>query len=168
MADEADRWLHEAREELAIARVLPERDDLPARGACLHAHLAGEKAIKALLIHSDVVLRRSHDLFELVGLLPDADATVIDEDDLEVLNPWAIEGRYPADLDDIATERAAGVVEARHPGGGPGPTPPVELPELPMPCRSVQVHPVLTPVRHRYLCHPTFRFSRPIPLGSSS
>jgi hypothetical protein len=51
----------------------------------LHAHLSAEKAIKAALIN---------------------------EDDLELLNPWAVQGRYPADLGDITTDRVTAVVAA--------------------------------------------------------
>ena len=87
MNTEARRWLREAHEELAVARALRERADLPPRAACLHAHLSAEKAIKAALIERAVTLRRSHDLFEIVGLLPDDDAALIDEGDLELLNP---------------------------------------------------------------------------------
>jgi hypothetical protein len=48
----------------------------------------------------------------VVGLLPDDDATLIDEGDLELLNPWAIEGRYPADLGDVTADRVDAVVAA--------------------------------------------------------
>jgi HEPN domain-containing protein len=109
---EARRWLREADEELAVARALRERADLPPRAACLHAPLSAEKAIKAALIERAVTLRRSHDLFEIVGLLPDDDAALIDEGDLELLNPWAIEGRYPADLGDVTADRVDAVVAA--------------------------------------------------------
>jgi HEPN domain-containing protein len=109
---EARRWLSEADEELAVARALREREDLSPRAACLHAHLSAEKAIKAALIERAITLRRSHDLFEIVDLLPDDDAALIDEDDLELLNPWAIQGRYPADLGDITVGRVDAVVAA--------------------------------------------------------
>ncbi len=33
-------------------------------------------------------------------------------DDLDLLNPWAVEGRYPANLAEVAAERMAEVVEA--------------------------------------------------------
>lgn len=62
---EADRWQREADEEFSAAEVLALRDDVPGRAAGFHAHLAAEKALKALLIRRDVVVRRIHDLVEL-------------------------------------------------------------------------------------------------------
>lgn len=94
-ADEANRWLGEAHEELAVAHVLADDDRLPARAACFHAHLAAEKALKALLILRDVRLMFSHDLALLTGMLAADDAALFDVGDLATLNPWTIEGRYP-------------------------------------------------------------------------
>ena len=70
VAAEARRWLGEAGEELRIARYLSNDDTLPARAACFHAHLAAEKALKALLIQRGVPLRRLHDLIALQRMLP--------------------------------------------------------------------------------------------------
>lgn len=111
-ADEARHWLGEAHEELTIAEVLAGNEQLPARAACFHAHLAAEKALKALLIRRKVALKRSHDLALLAGLLSDEDAALFDLDDLAALNPWTIEGRYPADLADSASAEVKDLVAA--------------------------------------------------------
>lgn len=109
---EADRWEREASEELRAARVIAEHDEIPDRVAGFHAHLAAEKAMKALLIRRGVVLRRIHDLVELQRLLPNADGDAFDLDDLELLNPWTIDGRYPADPGDGALDEAGLAVAA--------------------------------------------------------
>jgi HEPN domain-containing protein len=96
--EEARRWLGEAHEELTIADALAGNEQLPARAACFHAHLAAEKALKALLLSRKITLKRSHDLVLLAGLLDANDAAYFDVDDLGDLNPWTIEGRYPAGL----------------------------------------------------------------------
>lgn len=70
---EARRWLGEANEELTVARILADDTRAPARAACFHAHLAAEKAIKALLIERGIVVPRSHDLPGLAQLLPEDD-----------------------------------------------------------------------------------------------
>ena len=111
-ADEARRWLGEAHEELAVAQVLAADDRLPARAACFHAHLAAEKALKALLILREVKLKFSHDLALLVGMLNVEDAALFSIDDLAALNPWTIEGRYPADLADSASSDVKDLVAA--------------------------------------------------------
>lgn len=100
--DEARRWLGEANEELTVAEVLAGDDRLPARVACFHAHLAAEKALKALLVARGVELKRSHDLAYLRDMLEAKDAGLFEVVDLAALNPWTIEGRYPADLTDSA------------------------------------------------------------------
>ena len=67
---EARRWLGQASEDLVAARRIAEDPELAARLACFLAHLAAEKALKALLIDNGVAFRKIHDLVELHLLLP--------------------------------------------------------------------------------------------------
>jgi HEPN domain-containing protein len=97
----ASRWRREAAEELRAAEVVAAHDELPDRVAGFHAHLAAEKALKALLIALGIEVPRIHDLIGLHRLLPEPDQERFEAVDLEVLNPWTIEGRYPADLPDV-------------------------------------------------------------------
>lgn len=98
--DLASRWLREAAEELRAAEVVAAHHELPDRVAGFHAHLSAEKALKAVLIRLRVEVPRSHDLVGLHRLVPEPVHALFDAGDLEVLNPWTIEGRYPADLPD--------------------------------------------------------------------
>ncbi len=109
---EARRWLREANEELATADAIAANEELPARAACFHAHLAAEKALKGLVIARGVELRRSHDLAYVLALLPADDAQPFDVDDLAALNPWTIEGRYPAELADTGSAEAKNMTAA--------------------------------------------------------
>lgn len=99
---EAERWAREADEELRAATVIAEHVEIPGRVAGFHAHLAAEKAMKALLIRRGVALPRIHDLIELQRLLSIEDGDGFQVADLELLNPWTIDGRYPADIGDAA------------------------------------------------------------------
>lgn len=101
-SDESARWFAEAVEELVIAEVLAADERVAVRAACFHAHLAAEKALKSLLIRRGVPLRRIHDLDALHRLLPVDDQALFDSAHLDALNPWTMEGRYPADLGDAA------------------------------------------------------------------
>lgn len=65
-AAEARRWQVEAQDELLVAVVLVEDGRVPPRAACFHAHLAAEKAMKALIILREVPLAKSHDLARLI------------------------------------------------------------------------------------------------------
>jgi len=67
---EARRWFGEADEELLVATVLAGNEQVPARAACFHSHLAAEKSLKAMVILRGVLLPKSHDLIRLVQLLP--------------------------------------------------------------------------------------------------
>ncbi|MBK5941668.1 HEPN domain-containing protein [Halochromatium roseum] len=60
-----------------------------------HAQQAVEKALKAVLAYAGVVFRRTHDIAELLDLLEDSDiGSPPHADDLDALNPYAVEMRY--------------------------------------------------------------------------
>lgn len=109
---EASRWLGGAEDELRVARVLAEHEEVPNRAACFHTRLAVEKALEALLIMSGVEVPRSHDLGELKALVPLERGRLIDDADLMVLNPWTIDGGYPGDVADVSTAEVRGLLEA--------------------------------------------------------
>jgi HEPN domain-containing protein len=104
------RWLRWAREDLTLATRTAADHDVVARGACIWAHQAAEKALKAVLADRDVDPPRLHDLDRLVQRLPDTDRGGFAQIDLPELTRWAIEGRYPAELDEATTEDAHRVI----------------------------------------------------------
>ncbi len=77
----------------------------------LWAHQAAEKAIKALLIARDVDPPKLPDLDRLVSRLPEVDALAFDGLDLPELSRWAIDGRYPADLDEATSADAGRAID---------------------------------------------------------
>ncbi len=103
-------WLRFAEADLAAARSLLATPDLPARIACFHAHQATEKALKASLIATGTPFRKTHDLAILVGLQPEAIRSLLGDVDLELLQPWAVDARYPGDLPDATTSEASSAV----------------------------------------------------------
>ena len=109
---QAVRWLGEAEEELAVAVHVFTADDLPDRVACFHAHLAAEKALKSLQIRRGILVRKVHNLREIVQELPEGDRQLFDPEDLDLLNPWTIGGRYPADLEEVDGEVTRSIVAA--------------------------------------------------------
>ena len=119
---EALRWLAEADDELIVVDVLTADGRAPARVACFHAHPTAEKALKELIILRSVPVPKSHDLARLLQLIPPTDAERFVRSDLADLNPWTVEGRYPADLTEpsaadlsglaVAAERAVVAVRA--------------------------------------------------------
>jgi HEPN domain-containing protein len=109
---EAERWMREAEEELAVAVRIASEPDLPGRVACFHAHLAAEKAIKSLQIRRAVPVRKIHNLVQLVRELPAADSGTFAGADLNLLNPPTIDGRYPADQEAVSGAQTQLVLEA--------------------------------------------------------
>lgn len=103
-------WLRFAHDDLAAARVLLTDEALPARMACFHAQQAAEKALKASLVHAAIQFRKTHDLVVLVALQPELVRSEVSEIDLQGLQQWAVDARYPADLPDITSREAAAVV----------------------------------------------------------
>ena len=68
--------------------------------------------MKALQIRRGVLVRKVHNLVELVRELPASDQQRLDQADLNLLNPWTIDGRYPADQGDVDERLAIEVLEA--------------------------------------------------------
>jgi len=121
--EEARRWLADAFRTLASARHQLTGEDLPEGIACFLAHLAAEKALKAVLIALHHRFQKVHDLVELQRPIVAAGLSMqVTAQDLKRLNPWAIDGRYledvPASSPGVAHDLvaiAAGVLtEAEH------------------------------------------------------
>jgi len=71
------------------------------------------EALKSVLVEQSVPFRKTHDLVVLSGLVPAPLATDLETVDLLLLlQPWAIDGRYPGDLPDASAAEAVAVVEA--------------------------------------------------------
>jgi HEPN domain-containing protein len=107
---DASRWILFAEADLRAAQLLSLDSDVPGRIACFHAQQAAEKALKAVLVANNVPFRKTHDLVVLVGLLPSDLREVLEVLDTDVLQPWAVDGRYPGDLPDASADEAAEAV----------------------------------------------------------
>jgi HEPN domain-containing protein len=91
----ARRWIAKAEEDLAAAERLLSLDDSLAAVACFHSQQAVEKLLKALLVFAGVPFARTHDVIQLVQMLPHDLAPSIPLADLAPLNRYAVEARYP-------------------------------------------------------------------------
>lgn len=108
---EASRWLFEAYDHLAWARVRSHHQELSPGIACFLAHLAPEKALKAALIAAGKPFPKTHDLMELRADLPEVLRTGTEVTALAEINPWAIAGRYAADMPEGSDALASRLVE---------------------------------------------------------
>ncbi|MGH9092081.1 MAG: HEPN domain-containing protein [Acidimicrobiales bacterium] len=96
--DEARRWMASVEGDLRAMRAL-QRDSLsPGRIVCFLAHLAVEKALKAVLIDTGIPFQKTHNLVHLHEMCVGAGRlTGLDVQPLGALNPWGIDGRYAED-----------------------------------------------------------------------
>jgi len=89
-------WLSKAAEDLRVAEVLlanaPELDS----AICFHCQQAAEKSLKALILASDGMPERTHDLDALVTVLARTFSSLeTARADAALLTPYAVIPRYP-------------------------------------------------------------------------
>lgn len=111
MPADAREWLEFADADLRAARLLLADENVPSRIACFHAQQASEKALKAALVAESIPFRKTHDIVVLAGLVPVRLSADLSTLDLLVLQPWAVDGRYPGDLPDATDGEASEVVD---------------------------------------------------------
>jgi len=94
MNDETKRWLAYAQENLASAQVLL---DSELYNPCLqNVQQAVEKMLKAVLVESREMPRKTHSINELAGILADKGLDVsISEDDIDLLDSIYLPSKYP-------------------------------------------------------------------------
>ena len=104
MSANARDWLAFATADLRAARLLLSDPGVPSRIACFHAQHAAEKALKATLVAESTPFKKTHDIVVLAGLAPAELSAALATVDVLILQPWAVEGRYPGDLPDAAAD----------------------------------------------------------------
>ena len=79
----------------------PDSEPSPAQ-----AQQAAEKALKSGLFAANAAVPKIHGLSQLHASYPPAGTPDIDHDDLDIDDPWVIDGRYAADLPDLGAIEA--------------------------------------------------------------
>jgi HEPN domain-containing protein len=93
-------WFAKAENDLrAGLGILRYYEEPPTDTICYHAHQAAEKSLKGLLICKGGEMPRTHDLVELLNLCIGREVRLEQfKDDIEVLNKYYIEAKYPPDM----------------------------------------------------------------------
>lgn len=95
---EVSAWINKAESDLKnVGLVLP-AEDAPLDTVCFHAQQAAEKYIKALLTFLGIPFPKTHDLPELLLLLPGDSRVPAEVGDLSELADAGVSTRYPDDM----------------------------------------------------------------------
>ena len=110
LADTA-RWLRYAEEDLVTAETLLNHPHVPPRQCCWHAQQAAEKALKTALIFLQIDFHRTHNLNDLRDMVPESWQLKTACPDLSNLTRWAVETRYPENMQEATNTDAVEAVE---------------------------------------------------------
>jgi HEPN domain-containing protein len=110
------QWLTRAEEDLLTAEhTLTLGENCPFPIVCFHSQQCTEKYLKGLLTFLGEDFPRTHDLMELLALVPTSAGLGVALTDLGTLNRYAVETRYPGDWEPISrVEAEEAVARARH------------------------------------------------------
>lgn len=107
-------WLAAADRDMRIARYLSSDLGEFKDGICFHAQQAAEKFMKALIISRHTRPARTHDLVNLLSALRDLGIDLSDlEEDARFLTPFAVDLRYPHEVEEERTSKSVGHRMAR-------------------------------------------------------
>jgi HEPN domain-containing protein len=96
----AKQWAEKAEHDLTVAQhTLRLEKSCPYDMVCFHAQQCAEKYLKALLSFQKIDFPKTHDLTELLALLPVNLQSGFPPEELADLNPYAVEGRYPGEME---------------------------------------------------------------------
>ena len=109
--EDTARWLRYAEEDLITAERLLSQSDIAPRQSYYLAQQSAEKALKAALIFLQIDFRRTHNLNVLRDLFPKSWQLKTDLPNLDPLNEWVVEARYPERVQDATRADASQAVE---------------------------------------------------------
>lgn len=89
-------WVRKAEQDLRAVEVMLTAENVPWGVVCFHAQQAGEKYLKAFLVHERIKFPRTHDLEELLELIGDRAAELTGaKAHCKLLTRYAVAARYP-------------------------------------------------------------------------
>ena len=109
---DATEWLRHAESDLTYARLGEVQPAILRNQVAFHAEQAAEKAFKGVLVHAAVEFPRTHDLQSLLLLIRNNGISVPPEiEQASALTRFAVEARYPGDIEPIKPEELALAIE---------------------------------------------------------
>lgn len=100
-------WVKKAENDLKNAAYTLEMDDeCPTDTVCFHAQQVVEKYLKALLVFKGIPFPKSHNIEDIIALLPPSSRPRLSEKDQDKLTEYATVTRYPGDYEPISLDEA--------------------------------------------------------------
>jgi len=100
-------WVEKAENDLKNAAYTLEMDDeCPTDTVCFHAQQVVEKYLKALLVFKGIPFPKSHNIEDIIALLPPSSRPRLSEKDQDKLTEYATVTRYPGDYEPISLDEA--------------------------------------------------------------
>lgn len=101
------QWIEKAEEDFRTADyLLTLKEDCPLNPVCFHSQQCVEKYIRALLIYCSIQFPKSHDVVELVNLVPENHRPDLSIYDLAIINRYAVDTRYPGEWEIVTRQEA--------------------------------------------------------------
>lgn len=98
-------WLRRARSNMARAKADRNLPHVIYEDLCFDAQQAVEKAIKAVLVHRNVVFPKTHDIIGLLTLVFQSGLEVPEDiRQADILTGYAVDSRYPGLSEDVTLE----------------------------------------------------------------
>ena len=104
-------WMAKAENDLKSAAYLLKVKDCPTDTVCFHAQQCVEKYLKALLVARGLEFSKTHDLGELIILIPARVRPHLDDREQDRLTDYATVTRYPGDYEPISLSEARQAVK---------------------------------------------------------
>ena len=106
------QWIERAEEDLRAAEyTLTLKENCPFGTICFHAEQCVEKYLKALLVFKGIDFPKTHNIPEVLALIPASVRPVLSAEEQEQLTDYATVLRYPGDWEPITREDAEAAVE---------------------------------------------------------
>jgi len=105
-------WLARAEEDIQVMEILLKEGGLP-NSICFHAQQSGEKYFKAFLAFQGKNIRKVHDLAAFLTFCEEIDISFdILKAEVDILDKFYIETRYPGDYPEFTLKEAEEASEA--------------------------------------------------------
>ena len=112
LVEQVRAWIEKAEHDLRNAEhTMTLEEDCPFDTVCFHCQQCAEKYLKALLVYREIEFPKTHDLILLLNLIRRKMEISLSAEQVQPLNRYSIEARYPGDWYPIDREEASEAIE---------------------------------------------------------